>query len=212
MIIDRLLIDLHYFSCLEYFIYLLNSKEVQLEYCEHYQKQSYRNRCIIKGANKVEVLSVPVRNDKSSKHIRDIEIDYSQSWQNNHLRAIQSAYGKAPFFLYYMDDFKRVLQKKVKYLADLNESLLTICLKCLNSTDISIVKTTTFDKEVNKGVIDARGMIHPKKEPFRLLNIHEVEYFQVFGRNFEWNLSILDLIFCEGPMAKQILSKSIPNV
>ena len=91
-------LDLQYLPSLEYFAALLKYDYVYLEANEHYQKQSYRNRCYIRAANKVDLLSVPVLDGRRKVLIRDIRIDYQQGWLKDHWRAITSAYGKTPYF------------------------------------------------------------------------------------------------------------------
>ena len=95
---DTLLLDFHYLPCIAYFSCINRYHHLILEVHENYEKQSYRNRCYILSANKVLPLSVPVHRGKGKKPTKDIRIDYSQKWVNNHWRAIKSAYGKAPFF------------------------------------------------------------------------------------------------------------------
>jgi len=56
--------------------------------------------------------------------------------------------------------------------------------------------------------MDIRGQISPEKH-FSEQTFYQPEpYFQLFGLDFDPNLSILDLLFCEGPAAKSILLKS----
>ncbi len=91
------LIELHYLPCIAYFAYLAHAESVVIEAHEHYVKQSYRNRCQILTASKVVSLSVPVQKGNRTQLIRDLKIDYSQSWLKDHWRTIASAYGKAPY-------------------------------------------------------------------------------------------------------------------
>jgi len=111
-----ILIELHYLPCLEYFIQLVQSENICLEAHENFQKQTYRNRFSILTANKIDTLSVPVLKSNSKQLIREVEIDYTQLWQKIHRRAIQSAYGKAPYYEYYADYFKQLYDKKPRFL------------------------------------------------------------------------------------------------
>jgi hypothetical protein len=203
---DQLLIEAHYFPSIEYFVNILEHKSVSIEAWETYQKQSYRNRCRILTANKVDVLSVPITNPSGGVLIRDIKMDYSQKWANHHWRAIQSAYGKAPFYEYYGDFFHNVLFKKQGFLFDLNMELLTVCLKLLGLSR-EIVLTNEYKKEIKKEITDLRSQIHPKSADNTLIRKWE-PYHQIFGSNFVNNLSILDLLFCEGTNALSVLQKS----
>ncbi len=199
----NLLIDLQYLPCLEYFSQLLQADTIYLEAHENFQKQSYRNRCKILAANKIDILSVPVLNSNSKKLIREVEIDYTQPWQKNHWRALKSAYGKAPYYEYVYDYFEKIYDKKPRFLWDLNQEALTVCLKLLK-IEKKILFTTEYNNDrgihVNE-TIDMRSLIHPKKQG----EMAEVRYTQVFGKDFVSNLSIIDLIFNEGPNGKAVL-------
>lgn len=199
-------IELHYLPCVAYFAYLSAFDKVIVDLGEQYKKQTYRNRCRINGANKVEDLVIPVRKAQNAS-ISAIEIDYSQKWLANHLRSIQSAYGKAPFFEYYSEDFFEVYRQHPRLLADLNKNLLTKCLEMLD-LKISLEFPTDFAYSPQMHVFFAKDVIHPKKslsdDPLFLPK----KYFQVFGKDFEVNLSVIDLIFCEGPGALEILKNS----
>ncbi|MCC5927912.1 MAG: WbqC family protein [Cyclobacteriaceae bacterium] len=207
MFIHKLLIDLHYLPSVEYFCYLYWSDEILLERFEFYRKQSYRNRALIHGANKTEMLIVPVKHYNSQKPVKDVEIEYGFSWQKQHIRSLQTAYGKAPYYDYYIDDIKNILLSKPRYLFDLNDQLLTKCLEFLNIKK-KIFKTNGYNDVIESGVLDLRDCIHPKKVRPEFFKTKSVDYFQVFGRNFERYISIIDLIFCEGPNAKAVLSDS----
>lgn len=191
-----LLIEAHYFPNLEYFLNILEHDVVYIEACESFQKQSYRNRCHILSANKVDILSIPVINPGRNVLIKEVKIDYNQKWMNVHWGAIRSAYGKAPFFEYYADFFHDIYFKKHTYLFDLNLEAMTVCLKLLG-IDKRIELTTFFDKNPGPEIVDLRSVIHPKKANNPYI-ITWISYPQIFGRYFVPNLSVLDLLFCEG--------------
>jgi hypothetical protein len=202
------LIDLHYFPCLEYFACLLKYDTIYLEACENFQKQSYRNRCNIITANKIATLSVPVLKAGKKQLIRQVEIDYAQKWLTDHWRTIYSAYGKAPFFEYFAGFFENILLKKYNYLFDLNLELLTTCLQLLKINK-KILLTSSYKKEAEPGQDDLRSQIHPKIS-FRQNNIYApVPYNQNFGNNFVSNMSIIDVLFCEGVQSLNIIRQSL---
>jgi hypothetical protein len=204
----KILIDLHYLPSLEYFACIMKYEKVMIEAGESFQKQTYRNRCYIRGANKVEKLSIPIHKTGNKIPAREVKINYSQRWWKDHWRSIASAYGKAPYFEYYADIFEKVYSKQQIYLFEFNWELLTICLKLLElKVDLSI--SEEYLKKAGSGIFDARGIIQPSKN-FELNGFYKpLPYYQVFGNIFVPNLSIVDLLFCEGSNSKRILDKSI---
>ena len=202
-----ILIDLQYLPCIQYFSTLLHFDEIVLENNEHYLKQSYRNRCYILGANKIEMLIVPILDGNKKILVKDIQIDYQQRWPEIHWRTIKAAYGKSPFFEFFGDEFHQILQKKPHFLWDFNYELLTICLKLLKINK-TISLTETYEKQPENDVFDARGLINPKKDAETGLDYRQMAYQQNFGNEFVPNLSIIDLLFCRGNQSLGILKKS----
>ncbi len=204
--INSTLIELHFLPSLEYFILIQNSDEVIIEAHERFNKQTFRNRCYLNGANKIEMLSVPIKK-RGSGLIRDIEIDYDQSWVNIHWKTITSAYGKSPFFEYYRDGFESILFRKEKYLFDLNFAFLTKCLDYL-SWEIPTKLTEKYEKEPKRHLFDRRSLVLPNKS-YSSRNFYcAFPYQQIFGKGFAGNLSIIDLLFCMGPSSSSVLSQS----
>lgn len=205
---NTVLVELHYLPSLEYFTLLCSNNEIYLEANENYTKQSYRNRCYILGANKIESLIIPIQKDKPKIQIRDVKIDYSEQWVKVHWRTIEAAYKKAPFFEYYSDYFKDIFEKKHTFLWDLNFELLSICLKFLK-VNLPISLTESYQKEYNDEVMDVRNVINPKND-YKSNGIYQpAPYTQNFGNDFVANLSILDLLFCKGNSSIDILAKSL---
>ncbi|CAH0995323.1 hypothetical protein EMA8858_01444 [Emticicia aquatica] len=207
---QTVVIDLQYLPCLEFFNCILHFDEIILESNENYHKQSYRNRCHILGANKQEMLIIPVLDGNKKTLIKDVKIDYSQRWTINHWRTIRAAYGKSPFFEFYSDYFQNIFEKKNVFLWDTNYEFLTICLKLMR-VNKTIRQTEIYQKELDLGIFDARNTINPKKLIERDFFYNPVPYQQNFGNEFVPNLSILDLLFCRGNQALEILKKSASN-
>jgi hypothetical protein len=204
---DELLIELHYLPCLDYITGLMQFGQVWIEANEHYQKQSYRNRCYVLTANKVDVLTVPVLRGTHHQPIREIRIDRSQAWQMHHWRCLKAAYGKAPFFEFYAPDFERVYQKDWTFLFDLNWELLTICLNQLRvKTPLHL--TEWYEKGPVSGRYDARSVVNLRNDSETYVFYQSAPYAQNFGPDFVPNLSILDLLFCQGPAAKEYIQSS----
>ena len=205
----KLLIDSQFLPPIEFFCALSDHEEILLEAHEHFVKQTYRNRCYILGANGPLRLVVPVRHEKGQKTLmKFIKIDYSTNWIKDHWRAIESCYHKSPFFEYYEEAFKKVYEGKHEYLWELNEKMLTLCLAFLGIS-INVSSTEKYEQEgINDAYNDQRGKIIPKK----MYNSREiytpVTYFQMFGKAFVENLSIIDLLFCLGPESSRVVTQS----
>jgi WbqC-like protein family len=204
----KVLIESQYLPSVAYFALIAQADYVVIERCEFFEKQTFRNRCQIQTANKKLDLSVPVHHQGKKITIDKLTIDYIQKWQNTHWRSIQTAYQNAPFFEYYSKPLQEIIYSNIDNLIELNSQLLTICLKFLQ-IDTTIEFSKIYDKRVDSGIFDARSMIHPKKDLSTLGWFTASPYYQIFGKDFAKNLSILDLLFNEGPMALAILKSSI---
>ncbi len=189
-----------------------NRDEVTIEQYDHYAKQTYRNRCRILGANGIIDLVIPVVKFHGRKvMMKDVRIDYDSHWQKIHWKSIVSAYASAPFFEFMNDSFLKFYTKRYTFLADLNMDLLLSALDLLQIS-ANISRSTSYLPLDRK--TDTREAIHPKRKLDHTdYNFQPVEYYQVFsGRhNFKADLSILDLLFNEGPNAGTVLSKSITD-
>ncbi len=185
------------------------AESVLVETCENYQKQSYRNRCRIYAAGGPEVLQIPVCHEES-RLISDIRIDWSRGWLHQHKYAITSAYRSSPFFEYYWDDIEAILDSHHEFLFDLNMQL-TECIASLMNLRIQFGVTEEFSapqsvQDAAAGSCDLRYAIHPKKNlPEGMFTFKE--YYQVFSakHGFIPDLSVLDLLFHEGPQASDYL-------
>jgi hypothetical protein len=202
------IIELHYLPSIPYIASWVYFDVVIIESKESYTKQSFRNRCQIRTANKIDDLIVPIQKGNSNIPIQEIRIDQNQSWIKNHWRAIQSAYGNAPFFEHYKDDIEKILLSNPRFLFDLNLQFLELFLKMIGLNK-KIIFSQKYEKKYPSTVQDLRSTIHPKQENNVLDFYSPQEYTQVFGNQFVKDLSVIDLIFCEGPNAINILKRSI---
>lgn len=204
----QILLDLQYLPNTTYFSLLAKADKVIIEQNENFVKQTYRNRTQILTPNGVDSLSIPLLGSQKKIKVDEIEIDHHQKWANRHWRAIKSAYGKAPFFEYYADYIEAEIYRNHKTLFGLNLSLLTLCLKFLQ-IDTPILFTSTYQKSPDYPITDLRSAIHPKKPFTSFPRLAYTPYQQVFGSSFVQGLSILDLLFSEGPNAGLIIRKQI---
>lgn len=199
-----MIIEAHYLPNIEYFVAISDFDTISLEVNENYQKQTYRNRCKILAANKIDDLVVPVTKNQPKELLKNIRIDYSQDWTRRHLGAIKSAYGKAPFFEYFFDYFQIEILKKPDFLIDLNLELLTVCLKLMRQKK----KINFTEKYEVIADDDFRGKIHPKYTFNIGDKFQAIAYSQNFGEKFVPNLSIIDLLMCQGNEAYTIINAS----
>lgn len=191
-----MLLSTAYFPPIEYFALLVGySVPFYLEAHENYVKQTYRNRCRILTASGVEDLRVPVVHGES-KLITDIKVDYSTPWLRRTEYAIDSAYYSSPFFEYYRDSLFAVLDSHPETLWELNRRITDyFCAKIGLAPDFRL----TEDFAPLGGEDDYRFSIAPKIQSAYTGK----EYWQVFKDKFGFipNLSIMDLLFNEGPEA-----------
>lgn len=205
--LNKVLIELQYFPPISFFVMAIRGEKFILESKENYRKGSYRNRCYIAGANGRQMLSIPLAGGKHQQQaIKEVNISYQEDWQKQHWRSIRSAYGKAPFFIHYEEEIKQLFSQKTITLFDWNLLTLMQCLQLLN-LNVDIEFSEEFQTETKKGVRDLRNQINPKEKPGE--ERKQLLYPQVFQEKngFLPNLSILDLIFCQGPQASVLLRK-----
>ena len=204
-----------YLGPVQYFTKLIQYDEVWIELSEHFLKQSYRNRCTILTANGPQSLSIPVtEGSNSKKEIRNVLISFDHPWQKQHWKALLSAYNNAPFFEYYADSIAPFYhEKKWKFLTDFNREIQSVVLTELGQP----VRTKVTGQfcpvdDLPSGMDDFRYAINPKASR-QIGDVHFAPhiYMQVFQEKFGFipNLSILDLLFNEGPMALDVLRKSM---
>lgn len=198
-----------YFPPIEFFIQILTYKEILIEGHESYSKQTYRNRCNILSPNGKLSLVVPVTKGNSLKmHTNKISILHSDNWQRNHQRALETAYNNSPYFLYYKDEIFDLLDRASDNLFEFNLKTIKAIAEIININASHIKTTEEYIKEYQENTIDLRDKIHPKKVNL-LSPSKECKYFQVFvdKYGFTYNLSILDLVFNEGPQSLDFLTK-----
>ena len=191
-----------YFPNIAHFVALIKSKEVVFEVCDNYQKQTYRNRSDIYSANGKLSLSVPVSyTQKLRQKTKDVLISSVDNWQSKHLKSFDSAYRMSPFYEFYIDDLMPIFKTEFKYLLDLNLKCFELLTKAL---ELEISTRLSEDYTIpDNSSYDFRNLVNTKKNNAFQFN----KYTQVFTEKHGYitNLSILDLLFNEGPNAVNYL-------
>ena len=181
---------------------------VRLEACENYQKGSLRNRCFIAGPNGVQRLSIPlVKGKHQQTPVREVRIAYDEPWQRQHWRTICTAYGNAPFFEHYTDELAVFYERRFEFLFDFNFSLLThIFQKKLGRKGQFELTETWLPPATPVAETDLRQAFSGEQHEWPAWFI-PTRYAQVFAERsgFTPNLSVLDLLFCCGKHAGDLL-------
>lgn len=187
-----------YLPPVSWFREALKYDSIQIEACESWQKQSYRNRAYVLGPQGPLMLNIPVDHRTTGGSINQVEISYVQDWQHRHWLAIRSAYGTAPFFESLAVELEPFYRQKTELLIDLNEQLIKLILTWLQA-DLHLEYTRSWQEIRNE---DFREQIHPKRR-----TVEEQAYPQVFSDKlgFTPNLSVIDLIFNDGRAAYDYL-------
>ncbi|MDR3189402.1 MAG: WbqC family protein [Prevotellaceae bacterium] len=204
-----LLLSTAYFAPVQYFCAAASDRQVFIEAHENYLKQTYRTRCEILGANGVQPLVVPVERVHGEKiPIRDVRIDYTQAWQRTHWRSLVAAYSSSPFFMHYADEVEPVFRRRETFLFDLNLNVTRLMCD-LTGICPRLLLTDAYQKAADNA-FDFRLSISPKNSHRQRGSAFvATEYYQVFSKKFGFvpNLSILDLLFNEGPEALAVVKK-----
>lgn len=201
-----------YLAPIEYYTKLYNGDRIFMERCDHYIKQTYRNRCIIAGPNGPQALTIPT--EKSAHEhccMKDVRISDHGKWQHVHWQALVSAYYTSPFFEYYQDDFRPFYEKSFTFLFDFNEELQNLVCKLLDlqpEIHLTELYKTHFIESKEQ---DFRDAIRPKGSFAWDKAFTPRPYYQVFQEKLGFlpNLSIVDLLFNMGPEGLLVLRDSI---
>ena len=168
---------------------------------KNYNKQSYRNRTFIHSANGVQKLTVPIKHSLIKFTLNDSYIDNSTNWQQIHWKSIKIAYSSSPYFEFYKDSLEVFFSKKYTKLLDLNMKTIKMVSEWLE-VDLNNDFSKKYVEDYNTK-FDLRNLIEHKNKTKKLI----AYYTQVFSNKngFINDLSIIDLIFNEGPNSSRFL-------
>jgi hypothetical protein len=191
----------------QYYSKLVSMQEGVIDLDEHFRKQTYRNRAVIYDANGALKLIIPLKKHAEKTPVRDILISYDAPWQDLHWKSIESAYRSSPFFEYYEDEFANFyVDQRYKYLSEYNLDIQAVILKLLKINPI--LSFSSGYEPAPENWRDYRDLISPKKGILSDPDFILKPYPQVFEpkHGFLPNMSIIDLLFNEGPHASDYLS------
>lgn len=200
----EVLVSLPYFGPITQFKELVDSAKIWIEKEDNFQKQTYRNRMYIYGANGKLSLNIPIKHLPKTKvkvhqKYKEVKIDNEAKWQSVHWKSLKTAYQTSPFFEFYEDELAPLFQREYEKLYEFNYDCLETVLGCLQ-LDLDIENTSVYENSpTNK--IDLRNLSNAKN------SVAIPEYIQVFQEKhgFISNLCILDLLFNEGPNSVEYL-------
>ena len=192
----HILIYPSYLPSIATMVAMAKADKITLEIQDNYQKQTYRNRAYIAHSNGKLLLNIPIRHSKSTRHqkTKDVTPENNFSWLAEHWKSIQVAYRTSPYFEFYEDDLAPLFKEPVLKLQGFNIQILETITELIG-LETQILTSNVFDKHTE--LQDMRHLANCKKEP----SYNFDTYHQVFEGNHGRieNLSILDLLFNEGP-------------
>jgi hypothetical protein len=186
-----------------YFAWICSQKKVSFVSNSHFQKQTFRSRTTIYGANGKLNLTIPIVHKKGKGCLLEnkIEIAYDEAWQKQHWNSLCSSYGSSPYFEYYETDYYSFYHEKITHLFSLNLKLIKKTMELLEIPfHYNIVE---WDDQKMERLDD---LINSKNTP----QINQTRYNQVFEckKGFIPNLNILDVLFNLGPNASDYIKKA----
>lgn len=199
------LFTLAYFAPISWYSLYVSDGPNFIEHHDSYQKQTFRNRCVIYSPNGAMPLVIPVVHDKENKQLyTDVRMDDRQKWRQVHRKSIETAYRNSPFFPYFEEELNALYEVQEEHLFAFN-------LRCHEWVERMIQKklewefTTEWNQEFDG--FDLRESIHPKKSSILL---SPEEYHQTFEYKFGFlpDLSILDVVFNKGMETLSYLSNN----
>ena len=190
-----IIIHPNYFPNIQQFTQILKAEKILFEVSDNYQKQTYRNRTYIYGANGKLGLFIPVIHTHKNRELyKDVKISYESDWMGLHLKSLQSAYRSSPYFEYFEDDFIKLYSEKEIFLSEFNIKCIDLISQLLD-VNLNHVKSESYNEDYS-GVNDLRDLSVARKEK----EYATPKYIQVFESKHGYlpNLSILDILFSEG--------------
>lgn len=196
----QILIESQYFPPISTFSLLKEAESICIDIHSYFMKGSYRNRCMITGPNDPVRLSVPLVKGKHQKTpLGEVQISFVEDWKKDHWQSIKSSYGRSPYYSFYDEELQSLFFQNETGLTNWNSALFHWIIDQIG-LDLQI----NYSKEyIDEGEFkDFRDKIRPDTK-----QSNQKKYEQVFSDRFpfQYDLSILDLLFSKGPEAKNFL-------
>ena len=196
---NSILLPTAYLAPISYYALLTQYQDCNIEYHEHFIKQSIRNRCEVYGANGKLRLTIPRQRQGSSRTlITDIKISYEEKWQREHWNTIISTYNSSPFFEFYKDKIQPYFLEKETYLINFNNKL--------QDTILNILQGESSPNSSNK-YYHIGDFVDMRNHKFNATDIKRYDQVFMERNSFIPNLSIIDLLFNLGPASGEYLSQ-----
>ena len=192
-----------------------------------FKKNEWQNRNRVKTSQGWQWLTVPVIH-KFPQLICETEINRKVNWRRKHLNSLKANYSRAPFFEKYLDELAPIFAAPWARLGELNiavvrklAQLLGIGTQLLVSSEmgefpddpdgriIAVVDSLGSDRYLAGG--GGHNYMDMKQYERAGVDVSFQEYRhpvfrQLFGE-FIPNLSVLDLLFNEGPKSLSIIKE-----
>lgn len=190
-----------------------------------YTKNDWRNRNIVKTKTGINWLTIAVKQDSLNQKICDTKI-LKHNWYKKHLGTLQANYAKAPYYKDYIGVFKEVYESVNDNLSSVNKSfieaicrILEIDTKIIDSSELYLngdkqEKLIQACKILNADIYlsgpAAKDYIEIEKFEKENISIEWMNYsnykeYKQLSEPFEGRVTILDLIFNEGPNSRNFL-------
>lgn len=193
----------------------LQAENLVIEQHENFVKSTFRNRCEVAGTNGMLKLSIPVQGGKSHRQLfKDTQISNEERWQKIHWQTLCSAYRRSAYFEYFEDKLQPFFHKEYKFIFDFNYQLIDLIFSLLKKENHSTF-TADFEKEYAGETLDLRSKFKSFHETaFGSTKFTPPVYFQCFGERtgFLPNLSVLDILFSEGPHASEKIKQALYEI
>lgn len=191
------------FPPVSWWVYALRAKDITFDLAEHYQKMSYRNRYYLAAPEGKLLMSLPLEHGRNQRiAVHEVKLSDRTDWQSNHWKTIVSLYGRSPFFEYFEHQFRPLFEQPYERLHDWNTAGIRL-ISNLFRLDLNFSETESYIKSYAEDIIDLREKLKPQQATTIAVN----PYYQVFEdrTGFIADCSVLDLLFCEGMQAQEIL-------